>query len=119
MAPENMKPNGEPSDIQQNLDSNGELTETDFIEVIEALVDPDPSFEIEDSEYDIIETEGNEIEEDSNSYVTPEDDEEPFSEETFQEQMDKLTGELAEQLKEAAELDEAIKDNLESIGYKI
>jgi type I restriction enzyme M protein len=48
-------------------------------------------------------------------YVGTEEEEEEG--ETFEEKMQRLIDELAEQMKEEDRLDEAIKKNLESIGY--
>ncbi|MEM3473637.1 MAG: class I SAM-dependent DNA methyltransferase [archaeon] len=45
--------------------------------------------------------------------------EEEDDEEIFEEKMEKLTRELSEQMKEARRLDEEIKKNLESLGFKI
>ena len=39
--------------------------------------------------------------------------------EAFEEKMSRLTAQLVEQMKEASELDGAIRKNLESIGYGI
>ena len=50
-------------------------------------------------------------------YVGVEVEEE--DDEVFDEKMKRLTAELSEQMKQGQKLDEEIKKNLESIGYKI